>query len=142
MQACLFTVPLFRRWRLLHNSLSSCLCVRACLCVINSDDLILSFCRSRLILGLEVGRQIAEILAVAAWLYTLFINRSYINCARLPSAVGTPEFMAPEMYEERYDEAVDMYAFGMCMIEMVTSEYPYKECANPAQIFRRVTTVG
>lgn len=65
----------------------------------------------------------------------------YINCARLPSAVGTPEFMAPEMYEERYDEAVDVYAFGMCMIEMVTSEYPYKECANPAQIFRRVTTV-
>jgi len=49
--------------------------------------------------------------------------------------------MAPEMYEERYDEGVDVYAFGMCMIEMVTSEYPYKECSNPAQIFRRVTTV-
>ncbi|NXP47184.1 WNK3 kinase, partial [Heliornis fulica] len=39
--------------------------------------------------------------------------------------VGTPEFMAPEMYEERYDESVDVYAFGMCMLEMGTSEYPY-----------------
>ena len=49
--------------------------------------------------------------------------------------------MAPEMYEEHYDEAVDVYAFGMCMLEMATSEYPYKECSNAAQIYRRVTTV-
>ena len=53
---------------------------------------------------------------------------------------GTPEFMAPEMYEEHYDESVDVYAFGMCMLEMATSEYPYKECSNAAQIYRRVTT--
>jgi serine/threonine protein kinase len=25
---------------------------------------------------------------------------------------GTPEFMAPEQYEEFYDEKVDIYAFG------------------------------
>lgn len=49
--------------------------------------------------------------------------------------------MAPEMYEEHYDESVDVYAFGMCMLEMATSEYPYKECHNAAQIYRRVTTV-
>ena len=55
---------------------------------------------------------------------------------------GTPEFMAPEMYEEHYDEAVDVYAFGMCMLEMATSEYPYKECQNAAQIYRRVTSVS
>ena len=54
---------------------------------------------------------------------------------------GTPEFMAPEMYDEEYDEAVDVYAFGMCMLEMTTNEYPYKECTGPAQIFRRVTGV-
>lgn len=34
---------------------------------------------------------------------------------------GTPEFMAPEMYEEHYDEAVDVYAYGLCMLEMATS---------------------
>ncbi|XP_077371791.1 serine/threonine-protein kinase WNK1-like isoform X3 [Festucalex cinctus] len=55
------------------------------------------------------------------------------------SVIGTPEFMAPEMYEEKYDESVDVYAFGMCMLEMATSEYPYSECQNAAQIYRRVT---
>ncbi|XP_061606200.1 serine/threonine-protein kinase WNK4 isoform X3 [Phyllopteryx taeniolatus] len=55
------------------------------------------------------------------------------------SVIGTPEFMAPEMYEEKYDEAVDVYAFGMCILEMATSEYPYSECENAAQIYRKVT---
>ena len=55
------------------------------------------------------------------------------------SVIGTPEFMAPEMYEERYDESVDIYAFGMCLLEMVTGEYPFSECQNPAQIYKRVT---
>lgn len=50
--------------------------------------------------------------------------------------------MAPEMYEEHYDEAVDVYAFGMCMLEMATSEYPYSECQNAAQIYRKVTSVS
>lgn len=58
------------------------------------------------------------------------------------STAGTPEFMAPEMYEEHYDEAVDVYAFGMCMLEMATSEYPYSECQNAAQIYRKVTSVS
>jgi len=49
--------------------------------------------------------------------------------------------MAPEMYEEKYNESVDVYAFGMCMLEMATSEYPYKECTNTAQIYRRVSSV-
>ncbi|KAL4226451.1 negative regulation of pancreatic juice secretion [Mactra antiquata] len=56
------------------------------------------------------------------------------------SVIGTPEFMAPEMYEEHYDESVDVYAFGMCMLEMATSEYPYKECTNAAQIYKKVTS--
>ncbi|XP_076023635.1 serine/threonine-protein kinase WNK4-like [Genypterus blacodes] len=55
------------------------------------------------------------------------------------SVIGTPEFMAPEMYEEKYDEAVDVYAFGMCILEMATSEYPYAECRNAAQIYRKVS---
>lgn len=54
------------------------------------------------------------------------------------SVIGTPEFMAPELYEESYTEKVDIYAFGMCMLEMITMEYPYSECENPAQIFRKV----
>lgn len=55
---------------------------------------------------------------------------------------GTPEFMAPELYEEEYNELVDIYSFGMCMIEIFTSEFPYSECSNPAQIYKKVTSVG
>lgn len=40
---------------------------------------------------------------------------------------GTPEFMAPELYEEKYDEKVDVYSFGMCLLELATMEYPYGE---------------
>lgn len=55
--------------------------------------------------------------------------------------LGTPEFMAPELYEEEYNELVDIYAFGMCLMELVTFEYPYCECANAAQIYKKVTSV-
>ena len=50
--------------------------------------------------------------------------------------------MAPEMYDEHYDEGVDVYAFGMCMLEMATSEYPYSECTGPAQIYKKVVNVS
>ncbi|XWS38175.1 hypothetical protein CRYUN_Cryun19dG0107500 [Craigia yunnanensis] len=53
---------------------------------------------------------------------------------------GTPEFMAPELYDEEYNELVDIYSFGLCMLEMVTCEYPYNECKNPAQIYKKVTS--
>ncbi|KAJ8529311.1 hypothetical protein K7X08_036146 [Anisodus acutangulus] len=56
------------------------------------------------------------------------------------SVIGTPEFMAPELYEEEYNELVDIYSFGMCMLELVTFEYPYNECKNPAQIFKKVSS--
>ncbi|KAI8425791.1 hypothetical protein MSG28_011570 [Choristoneura fumiferana] len=64
-------------------------------------------------------------------------NRSFAK-----SVIGTPEFMAPEMYEEHYDESVDVYAFGMCMLEMATGEYPYSECSGPAQIYKKVVSVS
>ena len=37
-----------------------------------------------------------------------------------------------------YGPSVDIYAFGMCVLELVTLERPYKECANPAQIYNKV----
>jgi WNK lysine deficient protein kinase len=55
------------------------------------------------------------------------------------SVLGTPEFMAPELYEEEYDDRVDVYSFGMCLLELATMEYPYAECKNAAQIYRKVT---
>ncbi|WVZ95776.1 hypothetical protein U9M48_041499 [Paspalum notatum var. saurae] len=55
------------------------------------------------------------------------------------SIIGTPEFMAPELYDEEYNELVDIYAFGMCLLELVTFEYPYCECSNAAQIYKKVS---
>lgn len=55
------------------------------------------------------------------------------------SVIGTPEFMAPEFYNENYDEKVDVYAFGMLLLELVSMDYPYCECTNPASIYKKVS---
>ena len=62
-----------------------------------------------------------------------------LNQSFTTSVLGTPEFMAPELYDEKYGTAVDIYAFGMCFLEMCTLSTPYKECDNPAQIYKKVT---
>ncbi|KAK7305210.1 hypothetical protein VNO77_43111 [Canavalia gladiata] len=56
------------------------------------------------------------------------------------SILGTPEFMAPELYDEDYTEMVDIYSFGMCVLEMVTLEIPYSECDNVAKIYKKVSS--
>ncbi|CAK9107126.1 Probable serine/threonine-protein kinase WNK2 (OsWNK2) (Protein DISEASE RELATIVE SIGNAL 1) (Protein kinase with no lysine 2) [Durusdinium trenchii] len=53
------------------------------------------------------------------------------------SALGTPEYMAPEMFDEFYDEQVDIYAFGMCVLEMITKETPFMECSTALQIYSK-----
>ena len=58
------------------------------------------------------------------------------------SILGTPEFMAPELYDEHYTELVDIYSFGMCVLEMVTLEIPYSECDNVAKIYKKVSSGG
>ncbi|ESQ30589.1 hypothetical protein EUTSA_v10011403mg [Eutrema salsugineum] len=60
--------------------------------------------------------------------------------ANANSVIGTPEFMAPEIYDENYNELADIYSFGKCMLEMVTFEYPYCECRNSAQIYKKVSS--
>ena len=54
------------------------------------------------------------------------------------SAVGTPEYMAPEVFEEKYNETVDIYSFGLCVLELVTMEIPYSECNTIAEIYKKV----
>jgi WNK lysine deficient protein kinase len=55
--------------------------------------------------------------------------------------LGTPCFMAPELYDGSYTRNTDIYSFGMCFLEMVTRRTPYSECTNTCQIFRRVNGV-
>ncbi|KAM7275443.1 hypothetical protein ACFE04_017309 [Oxalis oulophora] len=57
----------------------------------------------------------------------------------ITNGIGTIEFMAPELFDEDYDESVDIYAFGMCMLELVTCEFPYSECAGYGQLFKKVS---
>ncbi|KAL0477493.1 hypothetical protein AKO1_010821 [Acrasis kona] len=54
------------------------------------------------------------------------------------SVNGTPEFIAPEVYTDVYDERVDVYAFGMCLLEMVTGDYPYQECKSVYSVMQKV----
>lgn len=72
--------------------------------------------------------------------FNLFMLKK-INILTCEIISGTPEFMAPELYDENYNELVDVYSFGMCVLEMLTHEYPYSECTNPAQIYKKVTSV-
>jgi len=62
------------------------------------------------------------------------LNKEYAE-----SLVGTYQYMAPELYDEKYTTKVDVYAFGMCLLEMVTLEIPYSECSNPGIVYMKVT---
>jgi WNK lysine deficient protein kinase len=48
--------------------------------------------------------------------------------------------MAPEMYEEEYNYKVDIWAFGMCVLEMATGHIPYYECQNTAQVYKKASS--
>ncbi|CAD8093338.1 unnamed protein product [Paramecium sonneborni] len=55
------------------------------------------------------------------------------------SVLGTPEFMAPEIYQGNYDTKVDIYAFGMCVLEIVTGMKPFCECkGGTGQVIKKV----
>ena len=60
------------------------------------------------------------------------------STSKTKSCIGTPEIMAPEIYSGEYDDKIDLYAFGMCLLEMYTIENPYSECNNICQIYKRV----
>ena len=44
--------------------------------------------------------------------------------------------MAPELYEEKYGTEVDIYAFGMCLLEMTSRGAPYNECSSTVEVLR------
>lgn len=55
---------------------------------------------------------------------------------KLSSVVGTHYFMAPEVLNGNYGTAVDIYSFGMSLIEICTLDVPYQECDSLARISR------
>jgi len=62
--------------------------------------------------------------------YSCVLKNEFAN-----SFSGTPEFMAPEVFDSKYGTKADIYSFGMSVLEMVTLEKPYKECENILNIY-------
>ena len=57
------------------------------------------------------------------------------------SVLGTPEYMAPEIFNGKYDASVDIYALGMTLLELATLETPYFEFKkNPVKIYKKVNS--
>ena len=55
---------------------------------------------------------------------------------------GTLEYMAPEIIDSNtYNEKTDMYAFGMCLLELITKNPPYYECATTGELITKVLSV-
>ncbi|KAK2992297.1 hypothetical protein RJ640_020290 [Escallonia rubra] len=63
---------------------------------------------------------------------------TYLEQGTARTVIGTPEYMAPELFEDDYNQLVDIYAFGILMIELVTREYPYSECKNFGQVYKKI----
>ena len=50
-----------------------------------------------------------------------------------------PVSIKKRVYDEKYNNSIDIYAFGMCVLELMTGESPYNECSNVTQIWKKVT---
>ncbi len=55
---------------------------------------------------------------------------------------GTPAFMAPEVMAgsdgDTYDEKVDVWSFGLIMVELISGQQPYSECTGMTQLLDKV----
>ena len=58
------------------------------------------------------------------------------------SCLGTPAYTAPEVYNGPYTTKADIWSFGLCVLEMVTGETPYSECATVGAIYIKVSQGG
>ena len=65
---------------------------------------------------------------------------SHIN--KNSTITGTLEYMAPEIINTNvYNEKTDMYAFGMCLLELITRKPPYSECGSTVELISKILSV-
>jgi serine/threonine protein kinase len=59
------------------------------------------------------------------------------------SVGGTPNYMAPEMFDGICDEKSDIYSFGLVLWEMMSGEYPWKDqLKKPEDFISTVKVAG
>jgi len=54
------------------------------------------------------------------------VDSRYVH---LGSFSAGKEFYSPEMFIDQLSPSVDVYSFGLCLLEIVTQERPYTECS-------------
>ena len=75
-----------------------------------------------------------------------FFSESLSNSNKLTMTgqIGTPLYMAPELFEDEchYGPGVDVYAFSMIAFEVVSGEVPFKEfpCISPVSLGMKVSS--
>lgn len=60
-----------------------------------------------------------------------------LQMKRLQSSIS-PEYFAPELFEDEYDEKIDIYALGICLLEIVSGEVPYSEAKHLCGVYKRL----
>jgi serine/threonine protein kinase len=68
---------------------------------------------------------------------TVKISDFYLNKLVNTSSmiIGSPEYMAPEIFLGHCDTKADIYSFGMSLLEMCTRVRPYDEYSSPMEIY-------
>ena len=57
----------------------------------------------------------------------------------LKDKLGTPEYMAPEIYKGNYDgEKVDIFALGVILFNLITGIYPFEEAKITNKVYRLI----
>jgi serine/threonine protein kinase len=71
------------------------------------------------------------------------VTRSSEGGVILTQGVGTPFYMAPELFNEGdCSNRVDVSAFGILLYDILTGEWAWPRTLTPAQLTRRVNLVG
>ena len=75
------------------------------------------------------------------WLtdFGLVKNLTNQTLTRTGDIIGTPQYMAPESFEGRYDERSETYCLGLTLYELATLS-PAFESASTAELIRAVTS--
>uniref|UniRef100_A0A5K3EQU0 Protein kinase domain-containing protein n=1 Tax=Mesocestoides corti TaxID=53468 RepID=A0A5K3EQU0_MESCO len=120
---CILKFPLITRWwrqildalRYMHHHLESPIIHRD----LKSENCFLYGASDEEYLNVKVGD---------------FGLATHVGHSGRKTMLGTVGFMAPEIFDEKYDEKVDIYAFGMLMLEVMTNRTPYDECDTMLQV--------